>query len=742
MSTNTTSQWIRCAAAGAPPFVTAYRRCFQLARAARIRVQVTADERYELFLDGRRIGRGSERGDPANWFFETYDLALTPGAHVLVARVWSLGDAAPLAQMSVAPGFLLTAGGRYAALLTTGLAAWDAKKLGGYSFDNSQRPGNHYYAAGARFIIDGAHFDWGFESGAGEGWTPALAGEEVHAEFSPTGECFSPRRLRPATLPSMLEAARRVGPTRAILFPANTTRRIVIDLKNYYCAYPELVVSGGRGSRIRWSWAESLYEERGGRIKGNRNDITGKHFIGVGDVFLPDGGAHRRFEPLWWCAGRFIELAVETGAEPLTLEQLVVRETRYPLEAESTFATSDPRLQRITTMAIRALQMSAHETYMDCPYYEQLMYVADTRLESLITFVLTRDDRLPRKALQMFDASRRLNGLTQCRYPTRLAQVIPPFSLWWVAMVHDYARWRGDRALVRRLMPGVRAVVEAFVSFLNQDGFVAAPPGWNNVDWVPAWHLGIPPDGESGVSGLINWQFALVLTQVAELEQWMNEPELATRAEHLSADLATRLLATFWSERRSLLADDLAKKQFSEHTQCLAILSGRLPATIQSRLQPALLGDRHLERTTIYFTHYLFEAYQRLGATDALFRRLGLWFELEKLGLKTTVESPEPARSDCHGWGAHPLFHFYGTILGIRPASMGFKTVRIEPQLGRLTAARGRLVHPAGVIAVNFRQQNHRLRGHVSLPRGVTGTFIRGSTTLPLHGGRQTIDCG
>ena len=48
-----------------------------------------------------------------------------------------------------------------------------------------------------------------------------------------------------------------------------------------------------------------------------------------------------------------------------------------------------------------------------------------------------------RKAIEMFDQSRMANGLTQSRYPSRVRQIIPPFSLWWVGMVYDYALWRG-----------------------------------------------------------------------------------------------------------------------------------------------------------------------------------------------------------------------------------------------------------------------------------------------------------
>ncbi|MFA7345233.1 MAG: hypothetical protein WC003_13095 [Terrimicrobiaceae bacterium] len=62
-----------------------------------------------MFLDGRRIGLGPERGNRENWFFETYDLPLAAGDHRLVARVTALGDIAPFAQISVAHGFLLAA---------------------------------------------------------------------------------------------------------------------------------------------------------------------------------------------------------------------------------------------------------------------------------------------------------------------------------------------------------------------------------------------------------------------------------------------------------------------------------------------------------------------------------------------------------------------------------------------------------------------------------------------------------
>ena len=80
------------------------------------------------------------------------------------------------------------------------------------------------------------------------------------------------------------------------------------------------------------------------------------------------------------------------------------------------------------------------------------------------------------------------------------------------------------------------------------------------------------------------------------------------------------------------------------------------------------------------------------------------------------LEQPEPSRSDCHGWGAHPLYHFFATVLGIRPAAPGFAEVEIRPLPGELAELAGELVHPRGLIAVELHFAQGRVHGSVSLP--------------------------
>jgi hypothetical protein len=304
-------------------------------------------------------------------------------------------------------------------------------------------------------------------------------------------------------------------------------------------------------------------------------------------------------------------------------------------------------------------------------------------------------------------------------------------------MVRDFALWRGDETFVRSLMPGLRANIEGYARTLGDDDLLRAHEGWNCFDWVPAWSedAGTPPDGVTGVSGLINWHYAYVLTQAAELEAMLGERGQATRYRALAKRIARATSAAFWDEAHGLMADTLAHDRFCEHTQCMAVLSGLIDAKQRKRIAQGLLSDPNLDRCTIYFSFYLFEALRELGRVDALLDKMQLWFDLKTNGLKTPIESPEPTRSDCHGWGSHPLFHYFATILGIRPTSLGFQTVEIRPQLGGLAHASGQLVHPdGGEISVDFRAEDDRLRGWVHLPEDVTGVLIANGERREISG--------
>jgi len=766
-----------------PPFTVAFRCRFASENAETVRVHVTADERYVLFLNGAQIGRGSERGCKDVWYFETYDLPFQQGENVLVAQVWALGkEFAPYAQMSVEPGFLLCPDApEWQDKLATGIAAWDCKSLMGYRFYDPDMA----WGTGANVHIVGSAFDWGFETGKQERefeWKSPYIGE--YASTNKRNDRPPTHLLTPATLPPMMEKPCRPGTIRHIsqvesektgdipireadnleaeriafqnwwkreedadyVIPAHTMRRVIIDLENYYCAYPVLLVSGGMESRVRIHWQEALYQNPRTTKKGHRDEIEGKYFVnvwslkdGTGDAFLPEGGERRHYTPLWWQCGRYIELLIGAAHEPLVLHDIHLVETRYPFENIAKWETKEPTpFDAIFPLAVRTWQMCAHETYMDCPFFEQLQYIGDTRIQALVTYVLSGDPRLPRKALEMFAASLMHTGLTQSRYPSRVDQCIPPFSLWFVGMVYDYAMWVDDLPFVREMMPTVRRVIDTHLANIKEDGLFHSLPGWNTLDWVPEWKDGVPPDGDT-VSGTLNWQLIYTLSMAERLERLVNEMEMAKRMRVYQKTLTGSVNKVFWNEQRGLYADDLTQTRYSEHTQCFAILAYGAKVERYAKSARNLLTDTDLSRATIYFSHYLFEAFQAVCEAGQIFNRLALWRDLQNNGLKTTIEMPEPTRSDCHAWGAHPIYHAYASIAGIRPREMGFGGVLITPDVDTMPYLKLAMPHPQGEIIAEYVREGEKLHCNIALPSDVNGLFWLGGRFAPLKSGMNHV---
>jgi hypothetical protein len=311
----------------------------------------------------------------------------------------------------------------------------------------------------------------------------------------------------------------------------------------------------------------------------------------------------------------------------------------------------------------------------------------------------------------------------------------------WALMLNDYAFWRNDPAFVKARSIGLRAMLEEFESYVNNDGLLENLPGWSFMDWVPQWSNGDAPDGAAGVSSVNNLLYVYALQKSSQVEGYVGEPLLAQRLHAQAERTANAVRAKFWDESRGLMADNLAHTEFSEHSQCLALLTDTLTGDQARRCFAQLLAAPDLKRTTIYFSFYLMETWQKFGRGNLIFERLNFWKDLVRQGLKTPVESPgDSPRSDCHAWGSHPFFHLHASLAGIRPASPGFRTVRISPEPGSLPKIVSRTPHPDGFIVLDLTFPGGGCRGTVELPSSITGIFVWHGREQELNGGGNSIN--
>jgi len=78
------------------------------------------------------------------------------------------------------------------------------------------------------------------------------------------------------------------------------------------------------------------------------------------------------------------------------------------------------------------------------------------------------------------------------------------------------------------------------------------------------------------------------------------------------------------------------------------------------------------------------------------------WKEMIEDGLTTFAENPEPTRSDCHAWSAHPILGFFQNVAGVTSIQPAWKKARIMPHPGSLRRFNAEIAHPDGLLQVSY----------------------------------------
>jgi hypothetical protein len=750
-----------------------FRKLFSVAnKPATFLVHVSGDNRYKLFVNGKLVSVGPARSDFYYWNYESVDLAtyLATGKNVISAIVFNEGALRPAAQMSYRTGFIIQGNTPAEEEINTG-QSWKCYR------DSAYHPLPveliySYYASGPGEMVDmklhpqqwqQADFDdtkWQQASKISdgtpkgqftfiEGWM--LVPSPIPAREMVMQRLKAMRRADGVTLPPGFPAEK--GP---VTIPAHTKATILLDQTYLTNAYPTILFSKGKDAGISMSYAEGLYiiepnntNWRAQSRKGNRNEIDGKRFVGRKDSIISDGSTGQQFTSLNWRTYRYIQLIVETKDEPLTIDDLYGMATGYPFQYNARLETGNNELSKILEIGWHTARLCSWETYMDCPYYEQLQYVGDTRIQALVSYYDSGDDRLARNAITLLDHSRIAEGITQSRYPTAVMQQIPTFSLWWIGMLHDYYMYRNDSGFVRGKLQGIRDVLSFFNHYQQADGSLKNAPYWEFTDWANGkvwkagknWYAGVAPIGDNGNSSVLDLQLLWAYQLAAELENKLGSKEAAIKYEHLASQLKQTIRSKYWVASKGIFADRPEKDVFSQHANSLAILTGVAAGEEAMAIGHKLLTDTSMVQASIYFKYYVHQAMIKAGMGNDYINWLGIWRDNIKMGMSTWAEMSDvsASRSDCHAWGSSPNIELYRTVLGIESDAPGFKKVKIEPHLGAITHIGGQVPHPKGNISVRYEQQGTKWELNITLPEGTPGRLLWKGKEYPLKVGQNTL---
>ncbi len=727
-------------------------------------IHITGDNRYRLYVNGTEVGYGPQLADIRHWRYETIDLApyLQVGVNVIAAEVMNWGVERSYGIISHKTGLLIQGHSTSQHFLNTHAdSSWKVVKNGGmFEKPVHWRGGGEviggFYAGNPTDSVVASRYEWGWQqidfddlhwmrphaifskpktnTGYGHGWIlqprTTARQKDMHEKL---GAVFK-------TDLSTLEKGFRFG-SKPLEIPPGTKCTLEIDQGYVTLGYPKVRLSGGRNAKVKIKYSEAMYDDE--NQKGNRNVTNGKKVKGISDVIVMDGGQNRLFQPIWFRAFRFIEVSVETGEDPLIIEDFynVFSATEFPIRGS--FESPDTLLTQIWDLCAHTLKICAQDNMISDAYYEQLQYVGDLRPHLMAWTSLTGDFSYFHNALEQFNNSRLPDGnITSC-YPLKATFVIPPYSLIWIDMLYDLMMWEGDPLQIETYTGEIQEVFDYYESIINENGLVGKSGHHMFIDWY------VPKGGNSrvnkdGNSAILTLNYAYTLLHAAEIMRWLGHDVKATLYRNRAVQIANKVKELCFDNVKGIYTDDPERTFYDQRASILAVLCGAHSEEDSRMIMQKALDNRTQfdSRANLFYYFYLFEAMQKTGIGD-FNAELQPWKDMLTMGLSGTPEKrlEQDPRSEVHPWTAHPVHFYFRILAGIKPIRPGFKAVDIRPSPGSLKEIKCNYPTVNGAIIQHLRfDNNQNVNGTIFLPAGTEGNFYWQGKKIALGEGANKIN--
>jgi len=728
-----------------------FRLDAELPEGTALKAEITAAARYRLWINGQPVCSGPCTGDKHVWYVDTLDLTgyLMPGTNCFSVQVLSVdpSDAVDQGRENASLLRVMVPDHRHRFAfqaqadgidLSTGHADWRVL----VDENISLRTDKITEFLGAYWeSVDFRRVPVSWKTGDCSGWPEAAVIEQVRPEnLYPLVGITKRYELQPRPIPMLFERGesfeREIMTSTGLMekgsvaIPAHSVFEVVLDAGQVKATYPTFHMEGGADGYAEITYFEKFIKEE---LNLRRDDWKRGTIIGASDRVVLNGDPVR-YEPFFPRTFRFIRLRVGTESQSAVLFLPTFRRTGYPLREDSSVSSSVPWVGQLWRMSVETLQNCMWDTYMDCPYYEQLQYIMDTRLQVLFNLAVSRDTALARKALEDFHRSILPCGLLPGKYPTAYLQVISTFSLHYIYMVWEYYAHTGDWEILTKYRADCDRILEWFNAHLTHRNLMGHPGFWPFVDWQDAWQqtAGTPAALTAGESTILSLMYAYALDRAADVNEHSGRSGMAEeyRARKQAVCDAVRMLC--WDENRQMYREGPAFEQYTQHAQAWAVLCG----IGNTRCMQAALEGNDVLRVTFATSYEWMRALKQTGLYSHAREALQPWIDLIALDCTTCPETPGPTRSDNHAWSALPMLELIRGVAGIQQDDIDWRRVHIAPQLLDLPDLKGTAATPRGDILFDFRKSRFVIR----LPEGMEGIFcFPDGREVPLHSGEQVL---
>lgn len=455
-----------------------------------------------------------------------------------------------------------------------------------------------------------------------------------------------------------------------IIPPAKTGHAytLIYRLGGYEKGYPLLNIEAPGGTVLDLASSEEL-------TKSGRPNLGNRAFHLADRFILRDG--RNVVEPEEWKTGRYLQLTFRNYRDAVRVHGFTFRREHYPLARRTIFRSSDPKLDRIVEIGLKAAALCMHDRIMDCPWRERRQWIGDVHRICLIAYHAFDDTSLARAVLRQSTRLQDATGRIWVCSP--LVEEYPTQSMEWLRAVLEYEDHTGDTSLRQEVTGSALSLHCWFQRCRNSQGlfFDPHPPVFNWMDTLSTQPLVVPFQSSSAFLGM-NLRY---LGFLDDMSQWLlraGEAEAAARVGDKRRELAAVIPGIFTDAESGLLrecSEPEATRAFTELSAALAVRAG-LP-DFDGVAHWDRYRDLERERPALTIPSSPYGKYDTLvslaalGRTDDLVREiLRCWGPMVDAGSDTSWEAFDGA-SQCHGFSGIPIITLMRHVLGADPRRPG-----------------------------------------------------------------------
>lgn len=410
---------------------------------------------------------------------------------------------------------------------------------------------------------------------------------------------------------------------------------------------------------------------------------------------------------------RFLKLEAADGEITISSVQGISR--FRDLECRGSFRCNDERLNEIWKVGARTVHLNMQEYLWDGIKRDRLVWVGDMHPEtSTISMVFGETDVVKKS----------LDFVRDNTPPDGFMNGFASYSMWWLKIQRDLYWDCGNLAYLKQQEKALLSILENTLAHIDENGICDI-----NQKFVE-WSSKNTPDEEAAFYAML----IVGLTAGAELLGILNTSiNLAKQCHEAICKIKAREYKLFGNKQTAAMTGLSGLKDLKQI--CDKVIKPGGAAGISAfwgyYVLLALAGSGETE-----FALELIRTYWGgmidLGATT-------FWEDFDIKWSKNSYridELPQKGKSDahgdfgkfcytqlrhslCHGWASGPTSFLSRHILGVQAAEPGYRKIKIEPHLGNLNFAEGKIPTPYGVVEVRHEIRDGKMKTEVSVPKGV-----------------------